>query len=222
MKKITAILLAMGLSVSAFTALTACDNTDTEVTKEEFLAAFTLGENYVCKADAVYEGMGIERWQFKRSGNLFESCVEMLNPDYTPFPGDAPTYNYVEQDGEKVYYYSPTIKEDGVTVDFYRKEERTESFEDLIYEDLGALFLSPLLDLDLYTYNAETQAYEAAEVPFEEGSGVKDVSWKFVDNKLVACSYVMISNNGEAEMRMPISFTITYGNATVVLPTNVQ
>ena len=188
---------------------------------------FTKGKLVVsfpqCFVEQATEGLGVEveRWR-RLLYYLFESCVELLNPDYTPFPGDAPTYNYVEQDGEKVYYYSPTIKEDGVTVDYYRKEERTESFEDLIYEDLGALFLSPLLDLDLYTYNAETQAYEAAEVPFEEGSGVKDVSWKFVDNKLVACSYVMISNNGEAEMRMPISFTITYGNATVVLPTNVQ
>ena len=229
MKKFTAILLALGLSVSALVAFTACDNTqsgdpagvDTEVTKEEFEAAFTLGENYVCTAEVVYEGLGIERWQFKRAGNLVETCIEVFNLDYTPYEGEYATYNYVEKDGDNVYYYSPTTKQDG-TVEFYRKEERTESFEYLEYEDLSYLLMPLLVNFDLYTYNAETQAYEAASVEISSTSRADNLSWKFTENKLVSGNYVMHMAGDTGARQMPVSFTITYGNATIVLPTNVR
>lgn len=239
MKKLTAILLAMGLTFTG-AILTACDGagdpstgdipsvpdtptpaTDTEVTKEEFEAAFKLGENYVCSADIVFEGLGIQRWQFKRAGNLLESSIARLNADYTPYEGEHTTYNYVEKNGETIYDYTPSVNQDG-SVNYYSKEESQETFEEHEYEDLGALLMPIFANFDLYTYNTETQAYEAAHVEISDTMSADNLSWKFVDNKLVSGSYVMNNGDGVDATEMPVEFTITYGNATIVLPTNVQ
>jgi hypothetical protein len=228
MKKLTALAMVLGLSVSAFAGLTACDNTiadppsvDTEVTKEEFAAAFTLGENYVCTADVVFAGLGIQRWEFKRADNLLESCIQYLNDDYTPLEGQHATYNFVEKVEDKVYYYTPNTNQDG-TVNYYTKEQRTETFEYYEYDDLGALLTPLFTDIDLYTYNAETAAYEAASVVISDTMSATNLSWKFVNNKLVSGSYTMFNSQGTDATQMPVNFTITYGNATITLPTNVQ
>ena len=69
-----------------------------------------------------------------------------------------------------------------------------------------------------YTYNADTQAYEAAEIVFSANQKAANVSFKFVDNKLVSGGYTMVMGTSS----IPVTFTFSYGGVTITLPTNLQ
>ena len=227
MKKLLAMLLAC-VSVAAFagcggtgdsTGNNGGSNADTQVTADEFAAAFDFGTNYSCIATITYEGKGIEYWGWYRAGDLFKSTVEAKNLDGTAIEGEHLTENFVEKDGENIYYYTPSYSE-GV-LQYFNKETRDESFEDLESEELEILFAAPLQIFASYTYNAETQAYEAAEIAIGDSQAAKDVSFKFVDNKLVSGSYTMTMTYGSETMSLPVTVTMTYGGVTVTLPTNL-
>lgn len=193
---------------------------DTQVTADEFAAAFNLGDNYSCTATITYEGQGIECWGWYRAGNLLRSTVETRNLDGTAIEGEHVTENFVEKDGDTVYYYTPSYGIDG-TLECFNKYESEESFETLEYAELGMLLAVGAQDFASFTFNAVTQAYEASEIVMSESQSAKNISFKFVDNKLVSGSYDMAMTYDGETMIMPVSLEITYGGVTITLPTNL-
>lgn len=191
---------------------------DTEVTADEFAAAFDFGTNYTCLATQTYEGQGVEYWSWYRADNLFKSVIELKDMDGNPIEGEHVTENFAEKVGDVVYEYTPMFI-DGVLQHYY-KEVSEATFEEIENEDIGAMIPEEMKVFASYTYNADTQAYEIAELTVSYYV-VQNVYLKFVDNKLVAGGYTAVVNFGETTMSIPMAFTVTYGGVTITLPTNV-
>ena len=200
---------------------TACGATKTEpvaydpettVTAEQFANAFNLGNNWTISFFAfhpVYEQkMSIVQ---KRADNKFHCIETMMDAAGTVLD----TYEDFDEIVNNVWYG-------------YRYDNNAQAFDKVTITDPVEQRLASMMDDYLpdciktftdYTYDAQSKSYVAASIlNTQSNTTLTNVSLSFEDGALVALSYV-IDMEGAA---VTYDATITYGDATVTLPTVVE
>ena len=194
------------------------------VTAEEWAAAFaleaflnvtvTVNEQYVSEETEVVTG---------------SMAVAYPNISITSTESGLSTSVYFEQDGNTLYQYYD-YEGDGI----YSKLDVTFIMGDLVEVTPYATLAEVAPYYSLFTYNVDTDAYEAAgpiEVEFtyedENGEEVPDsytltnVSVKFDNGKIVAFSSTTTGSDGnDGEVVTLTQYSLSnYGTTTVTLPT---
>lgn len=194
------------------------------VTAEEWAAAFaiesflnvtvTVNEQYVSEETEVVTG---------------SMAVAYPNISITSTESGLSTSVYFEQDGNTLYQYYD-YEGDGI----YSKLDATLTMGDLVEVTPYATLAEVAPYYSLFTYNVDTDAYEAAgpiEVEFtyedENGEEVPDsytltnVSVKFDNGKIVAFSSTTTGSDGNGgEVVTLTQYSLSnYGTTTVTLPT---
>ncbi|MBQ8352455.1 MAG: hypothetical protein IJY34_01535 [Clostridia bacterium] len=187
---------------------------DTEVTADEFVAAFDLGDNWSFYLLSTHPTQGTYEATIQRAGNLFEEHFVQKDAEGSVA---SENYNYAEIVGDVLYEYTPSYSEDNV-LQGYWKEPLEGTVEENVAKLLSGYIPAAFVDYSLYTYNAETKRYEAAAVSVM-GREVLNVSFAFENGKLVAFNYTMPMNDGAL---VTYEETYAYGNASVTLPTNIM
>lgn len=187
----------------------------TTVSADQWTAAMNLGENYTISAEQTYPGEGKEIYVAKRAGNLFASVSEEYAEGETE---SSDTYtSYGKIDGEVFYNYYPQRDQNEQFVG-YRIEASSETVQENIDEVLDEFVPEPLRDMTKYTHNTTTGYYECAEMEYF-GMTIQNIKLGFKDGKLAYGSFELAMGDGEAPS---ITMDITYGGATVTLPTEDQ
>ncbi len=187
----------------------------TTVSADQWTAAMDLGENYTISALQSYPGEGKEIYVVKRAGNLFSFADEMYAEGETEAIDSS--CSYAKIDGEVFYNYYAQYDQSEEFIG-YRVEASSETVQENIDEVLGEFVPEPLRDMTKYTHNATTGYYECAEMEYY-GMTIQNIKLGFKDGKLVYGSFELAMGDGEAPS---ITMDITYGGATVTLPTEDQ
>lgn len=190
----------------------------TTVSDEQWTAAMDLGENYTINAEQVTTGQGREVSTDKRAGNLFSSESKSYAEGETE---PARTYSsYGKIEGDKYYVYTPSFGVDDELLG-YNYRESSQTPQEAIDENMEMCLPEILRDKTKYTHNTETGYYECAEISFEMydmAYTVRNIKLGFKDGKLVSLAYTVEVR----DMTMNFTASITYGGATVTLPTADQ
>ncbi len=187
------------------------------MTYEEFVEAFNLGTNYSFSAALMYEGQGVEYWQQNRQEDIVQTILNIVDAE-----GNVVDYveNYIERNGETVYYYTPSYDEDG-NLKGYTKEVRDRLFEELENEELYTLLSEAMRDMNMYTYNPETGMYYANQIDVSGNLRAVKVAIRFDGGRIASCSYIMMVATEDGEIAVPVSIEIIYGEAQVGAPENL-
>lgn len=202
-----------------------------EVSETEWAAAWNLGTNFTVIAKEAIAGDAEHEYEEqvgKRAGNLFETLSYVKDAQGNVLETDD-SY-YYEIDGETVYEYEKN--------DTYWTKEASEYYEveDFAEFPLAEWFPETARTMSDFTYNTETERYEASELSVYS-SKIYNVKLGFTTDgkKLAELSYEMRKTSGggsvsqegvaptaaAATMVLSYTFTITYGTTTITLPTNV-
>ncbi|MBR2010604.1 MAG: hypothetical protein IKA06_02500 [Clostridia bacterium] len=188
---------------------------NTVVSATQWTAAMDLGENYTIYAKQFYPGEGSEVFVAKRAGNLFAFISEMYEEGETE--ASDVSYDYGKIDGEVYYNYYPQYDQNEQFIG-YRVEASSQTVQENLDEVLGEFVPEPLRDMTKYTHNTTTGYYECAEMEYY-GMTIQNIKLGFKEGKLVYGWFELAIGDGEAPS---IAMDITYGGATVTLPTEDQ
>lgn len=187
----------------------------TTVSAEQWTAAMNLGENFIIYAENVMPGEGKEVMIAKRAGNLF-AYVDEEYADGQTTASDV-SYSYGKIDGEVFYNYRAQYDQNEQFIGYYVSAD-SDSVQENIDDILADFFPNDLRDMTKYTHNTTTGYYECAEAQYY-GMTLQNIKVGFKDGKLVYVSFELAMG---ATVNPSISATITYGGATVTLPTDDQ
>lgn len=187
----------------------------TEVTDAEWIASFNFGTNYVLTIDSEYAVDDTELCVLKRVGDTFEfreaeyEGTEAIYDEIwyydlaqTSQKEYEPKYNDMDQ---LVYYVAnefgatPAIMEEYMLGEYMPEGARAKSH---------------------YTYDATKGKYTASTVTFTVNSHdavINNVEVSFKNKKLVGVYYEIVDGTDVEKYTM----TISYGNASFSIPTNV-
>ena len=193
----------------------------TTVSADQWAAAMDLGENFTISAEQIYPGMGKEVYVFKRAGNLFSDVSEEYAEGETAASDTSCSYGKI--DGEVYYDYYPRYEGEEGSEQFvgYHVQASSDTVQENIDEVLDEFLPDVLRDMTKYTHNTTTGYYECAEMTFEMYGmpfTLQNVKLGFRDGKLVYFAYDIVNT----DMTMNTAGSITYGGASVTLPTDDQ
>ena len=187
----------------------------TEVTETEWNAAFNLGTNYIFTINSEYAVDDTELCVLKRVGDAFEfreaefEGTEAIYDEtwyYDLAPSSQKEYEPKYNNMDQLIYY--------VVNEFEATPAMMEEFMLTEYMPVGARAKSH------YSYDATQGKYTASTVSFTVNSHdvvINNVKISFANKKLVGVYYEIVDGT-EVEKH---NATITYGNASFTIPTNV-
>ena len=185
---------------------TDAQNVKTTVTEEEWQQAFLFTDNYellLTQENESFTGY----YLFKRQGDKFSVTVGADMGD-----GNVTESNeYYEQADGAVYHYY--LRGDGT---YQKSPERANTLEEALDNGWYGIYLpSGIRVLGEYSYNESKRVYTATDIC--GGSVIfQNIEIAFVNGKIVSITGNI--TNDSASMLMSIVYTVTYGNAEVVLP----
>lgn len=186
----------------------------TTVSDEQWAAAWNFGENYTITAEQTYPGEGREVYAAKRAGNLFTTIYEMYAEGETEASDVSCDYGKI--DGEVYYNYYPQYDGNEQFIG-YRIEASSGTVQEAIDGVLEQFLPEVFRDKTKYTHNTTTGYYECAELEVYSVA-VQNIKLGFKDGKLVYFAYGIVDEG----MTISSTANITYGGATVTLPTEDQ
>ena len=197
---------------------TACAQTKTEefeavttVTAEQFAAAFNFGSNWTYVFDLTYSDNSKEHYETKRAGDLY-SYYNIDHDDEGEV--DYEDAYFVQKDGETVYRYDQEIVGED---EYFVKTVEDDEYEEFVNRMFTYNTPDAFKDFSLYEYDAANNCYKTKAPMDIYGTTVTVVTFTAVDGKIVQFTYTL-EEDGET---MAFVGNITYGDASVTLPTNL-
>ncbi len=187
---------------------------NSQVTSEQWTASFNFGTNYVItvETETNYGQTDTESASLARSGNLFK-IDEFEYEDGSLLWHEVYYYDLTAGAGKE---YEPKYDDNDELICYVIKSS-PETIEMMEAQYMSEIIPDQFKDMSLYTYNATSGKYALTTPMVVYGATISTVEATFADAKLVSVYYVIEGDGYSMEREI----TLSYGNATVTLPTNV-
>lgn len=176
----------------------------TTVSAGEFAAAFDLGANFTATVTQSFGEEAADQ-RLTRNGNLL--CYEQYED------GAWQAISYLSLEGDTCYQYNASYGAEGIAG--YSKIPRDDITPATFDESVSSFVLpAALCSFSLYSYNASTKTYQAAEVTLSNGTALSGISLAFTEGRLVAAAYTL----PQGQETIQVLLLITYGTAPAITP----